>query len=196
MNKGELRALAVSYLKRSDFSAADFNAWCTFAASRLGRALRAQSNLVAVTLNAVANPVALPPDYRAMRSVEVGVSNGTFRLSVAEADLNSVPLSSQGGFPYAYRVEGLNMEVRPFSAVPLMVKYWNEPAALIDDSSTNAVLSAAPQVYLYAVLIEGAIWAMDAGAASGYVGVFNAEVEQLNLSGSYANAGDTPAMGG
>lgn len=194
MNKGELRTMVIGYLKRSDFSSIEFDQWVRFANVRIGRSLRGQDNLVSLAVTPTVNPVALPLDYRAMRSVESSQNNSTFRLRAMDAAFNTLPLSG-GGFAIAYRIRGFQMELRPFAAMPLNLEYWQAPAELVTDNQTNAVLTAQPMLYLYAVLMEGAVWAQDANAAQAYAGVFGTEVEELNIQGQNANLGDTPTMG-
>lgn len=194
MNKGELRTMVIGYLKRSDFSSVEFDQWVNFAGVRIARALRGQDNLVALVITPAVNPVTLPADYRAMRSVESSQNNSTFRLRAMDAAFNTLPLSG-GGFAVAYRIRGFEMELRPFAAMPLTLQYWQAPGALVTDNETNAVLTAQPMLYLYAVLMEAAVWAQDANAAQAYAGVFGTEVEELNIQGQNANLGDTPTMG-
>lgn len=192
MNKGELKGLVSEYLKRSDFDAV-FNTWVDFATIRIGRTLRAQDNLVQLNIPALANPEVLPADYRAMRSVETVQSSTTYRLQAVESAVNLLALT--GSFPVAYRIEGFNLQVRPYAAANVNLAYWASPAPLPTDGSTNAILTAQPMLYLYGTLIEGAIWAQDPASAQGYIAVYENEVGQLNAAGSESWGGDTPVMG-
>jgi hypothetical protein len=196
MTKTELRSLVEEYLKRSDFSPTVFDFWVRATLLRLGQQWRGQDNLIELVLAPVANPVLLPPDYRAMRSVEWSGTNSTYRVRSMEAGINQLMLAGGSAGPVGYRVNGFLLELRPFFAVPLTVRYWREPPALPLDSSTSVELDAQPQLFLYGCLIEGAIWAQDVAGAQGYVSVFDSQVETLNDQARSANAGDTPAMMG
>lgn len=197
MNKGELRTLVGEYLHRNDFSATLFDRWVEFAAVRIGRRLRGQDNLRIIMETPVASPLVLDPDVRAIRSIEAVSGTGTIRLRSTEQGLNLFNVAGSGSSwpgstPMVYRVEGFEVELRPFYTVPLSLAVWFQPAALLMDVSTNVVLTAQPQLYLYAVLVEGAIWTQDAQLARGYSDVFESEVAQLNAQGS--NVADTPYM--
>lgn len=192
MNKQELRELVVEYAKRSDFSAAVFDRWVTFTNIRIGRWLRGQDNIETMTVTPTPLPYLLPFHCRALRSVEGVSGNATYRLQSVEAFANVVSVAG-GGTPMVYRVNGFEFEVRPFQAVPLTLRFWSEPASLLADTDTNAVLTAQPMLYLYGVLFELSVWASDREAAAGHMQVFLAEIEQLNGQG--ASLVDTPVMG-
>lgn len=198
MNKGELRTTVAEYLHRNDFSATLFDQWVAFTTRRIGRMLRGQDNLTELLTTPTSNPVVLPPDFRAMRSVEWTGNNASYRVESSEQALNAYPLATGGsvwqGGPYVYRLDGFLMELRPFFEVELTIRYWRQPAELVSDSATNDILTAQPQLYLYGALIEGAIWTQDANLAQGYVSVFGDEVMTLNNQG--ANVADTPQMRG
>lgn len=195
MNKAELRALVSDYIKRTDFSASTFDFWVNATSRRIGRALRGQVNLVSVVLTPLANPVALPVDMRQIRSVErLGdAGNSSYRLVAVEAGLDRFVKNNYG--PLVYRAEGTSIEIRPFQSVELTIWYWGEPAPLVADGDTNAVLTDEPELYLYGCLSEAAIWGQDPESAVGYIQVFDAEVGALNVQGQVL-AGDTPTMMG
>jgi hypothetical protein len=195
LNKVELRGVVEEYLKRTDFSAALFDYWVGLTSSRIGTTLRGQVNLVVTVLTPVVNPLQLPLDLRQVRSVEWFGNNASFRVRSAEAAINTLPLAGQSPGPLYYRVAGFTMELRPFFATPLTIAYWSAPAGLPIDSSTNDILEAQPQLYVYGCLIEASIWAQDPAMATAMAAIFNDEIAKLDLQGSNVNAGDSPAMG-
>jgi hypothetical protein len=192
MNRGELESLVASYMHRTDL-ATQIPGFIDFATKRLGRMLRSQENETTLTWVTDQNPFVLPADYRGMRAVSVAQDRGPKTLTAVS--LQQINRLASIGIPATYAVSGKTITFAPYQASTITIDYWNEPAALNTGTDTNAVLTEYPYLYLYASLVEAAIYVEDAEKASTMSDVLLGEVDQVNSMSRDANAGGLPSMG-
>lgn len=95
-----------------------------------------------------------------MRDLVWKGSGRTVNLTYLPADAYSLRLLEQGS-PLRYAIIGKSLFVLPVpdAAGTLELTYWAEIPPLSQLQKTNAVLETAPDLYLYASLIESAPWA-------------------------------------
>lgn len=190
-----LETTAARYLHRDDLTAADYDAALYATTADLGRDLRAPENELVLEYaeGVLADPQALPVNYREMRTVEVDIYGGAYSLQAAsKAGLNQFPVS--GGTPARYAVMGSSLYIRPFQAVVLRAYYWSEPDALVNPTDTNPVMTRYPHLYLYRVLAELAIMTQDVELAGAYMDQYSGLVGSINMQSSAAQYGDSPVM--
>ena len=196
-DKSDLVALVESYMHRADATLDNnIGTWIDFATARIGRDLRSQQNEVTLDLSPLANPAALPADYRAMKVISYPADGN------ASIALRSVPpatiarVTNTGSSPAVYSVSGFELTVKPFQAKVFATTYWAEPDALVVDADENDVLNAYPYIYLYAVLIEGNAWVQDFVLRDQWLATYAGEVALTNEQSQSADVGDVPAMAG
>lgn len=193
MNRGELETLIAQYMHRNDLTA-NIPGFIDMATQRIGRTLRSQINEVSLTLGMTANPTPLPDDFRGMRTVLSEQDRGPNPLRAVSP--TQLARASSIGTPAFYAVAGKTITVQPFTAGNLLIDYWAEPAALTTPSSTNSVLTEYPYLYLYAALVEAAIFVDDTQKAGDMAGVFNNEISEVNQMSADANSGAIPIISG
>ena len=197
MNRAFLDDRAARYLHRKDFTQEDFDTAVQAATIEIGQRLKSQSN--EVRLDVVAgdwsDPQILPTDYRNMRTIEYAGQRGQRSLSAVSRDFMN-KYAAQGGAPAFYSIlAGFELHVRPYQAQDYSIFYWQEPAELSQEpDSTNPVLEAYPQMYLYRVVAELGFLTQDLELAKGYLSLFDDAVGRVNMTTKNANLGHAPAM--
>lgn len=161
--------------------------------TRIGRNLKSQENQGLELLSPTSNRFPVPDDYGQVRAL-VSLA-GTNPCTLKSLDLHTINHWRQsGGSPARYLISNRTIDVRPFVAGDYELFYWQRPdmASLPGDQS-NAVSEAWPSVYVYALLIELAVWAQDLENLQVYNEAFKAEVLEINKEAKRAS-GDKPAM--
>ena len=192
MTRGELETLIAAYMHRTDLGPY-IPGFIELAGQRIGRTLRSQANETVVELGITEPNTALPDDYRGMRSVLSKQDRGPRVLSAMSP--TQLARYTSNGTPAFYCIQGKTITVQPFTAGVIILDYWAEPAALPATTSTNAVLTAYPYLYLYAALVEASVFVDDTEKAGNMAGVFNNEITEVNNQGSDAMSGAIPVIG-
>lgn len=154
---------------------------------RIGRRLRVSGMVslpVTLTIIAGQNWVALPADWLEFKRI---TSAAEPRIEYMAPDaLADLPLC---GNPRAYSIEGnrLLYGQTPNADLPLTVKYYQRPP-LLSITASNWLLAASPSVYLYAALIEGAMFVKDSAKAGEWGTLFDKVVDELEGSDRAAMA--------
>jgi hypothetical protein len=182
MTRAELAQLVADYLHRDDMGGI-IPKFIDLATVRLGRDLTSLENEAQATISATANPIDLPADFKSIRELTYGNgSNPIYLQSVGRSRIHRYG----SGKPIAYSITGLKATIGPFSAGDYGIIYYQEPAALTSNSSTNAVLEAHPQLYLYATLLEAHTYTQDFELRAQALSTYQGELAGVN---SKANAG-------
>lgn len=153
-NYAELQTAITSWLHRSDLTSLipDF---ISLAEAKLNRRLRlrAQEN---TTTGTVAATVALPTGYIGMRSLTVS-AGGVFSPVTYTAPEN---ISGESGQPVSYSIVGDNLIFQNSSTgYTYSLTYYKPFDAL--SAGVNWLITNAPDVYLYATLLEAAPYLKD-----------------------------------
>lgn len=152
---------AGEYAGRTDF-AQHFDRFLRFAEAKLNRVLRVADMEKPATIALLNGDATLPTDFLHVR--EVVLPHGTILNSVSLQVLSS--RYATGGWPQGYAVVGNTLSVRPKWTGNASVTYYAAIPPLTLQNPTNWLSTKAPDVYLYAVVEEIAIWAKDAAAAA------------------------------
>lgn len=160
-----LKASIADYLARSDLTLAipDF---ITLAEAKFNRDLRCiQMETRATTDVNLSNTepefITLPLDFQTMRRVRVSSVTGKPRLefkSGAQADEYRASMGNVTGLPQFFTIFGTEMELipTPDQAYTLEMVYRAKLTPLSDTDTSNWLLAAAPDAYLYGALLEAA----------------------------------------
>ncbi len=192
MNRGELEALAASYMHRTDL-AGNIPGFISLATARLARDLRSVFNETFEEISVAADPTPLPDDFRAMRSIAQNTNGGSTSLRYVGAH-EITKYRNNDGQAMVYTIRGREMQIRPYQAGTYTVDYYNAPAALTTTADTNDVLENYPYLYLYATLIEGYIFIQDESMAASMLNIYSTELEAVNAESKKSRTGDAPAM--
>lgn len=160
-----LQASVLSWLHRTDSPpVTDFIA---LAEARLSADLDARPMETTTTLTCVAGTrtVALPTDLLEMRRLLVTDNDPVQILIYKSPDelVTDSPFITSTSRPTAFTVIGANLELAPTpdSAYPLELVYQQRIPALSNSNTTNWLLTAQPNAYLFGALVESAPWTQD-----------------------------------
>lgn len=159
---GSLMIDAGEYAGRNDFAHV-YSRLVALAESKLNRLLRVAEMEKAGTVTLTDGRADLPADFLEMRSL-VGPSGGPlFAISLTDMENR---YRGRGGYPTGYSIVGNVLQTGPSGGATLNLKYYAKIPALTPSSPTNWLLEKAPDVYLYGLVEEIAIWGMEADKAT------------------------------
>lgn len=150
MTLEKLRKLVESFSKRTDLRENDFlDQAIELAAIRIGRDVR-MMELDRIAMLDVVNSAGLPDGYQFMSSVTANVANREIVLiSVSSDQFSEVHQSIN-----TYTVK--NGQIHINGTARVTINYSVRPEELVNDADSNFVLTNAPDLYLFATLME--VW--------------------------------------
>lgn len=185
---GELQASVASWLNRGDLSA-NIPDFITLAEAQLNTDLEAGAMDTKTTLATVlgVNTVVLPTDMLGMRRLQV---TGTYNqpLSYRSPDeLSADYASNTSGQPIVFTVVGGNLELAPIpdAVYSLELTYKQRVPALSVINTTNWLLTAWPNAYLYASLLAAMPFIMNDARLPVWQALYAAAVEGINKTDWY-----------
>lgn len=184
----QLQAAAANWLVRGDL-AARIPEFITLAEARLNRLLRTRLSETEVALTTVvgARKLALPAGFTEPLRLWLESEEGRRELPFLEAGLMGA--SSLRGAPGAWTVDGgfIGFD-RPCDEAYGLTLRMLKAFSLSDASPTNALLSDAPDVYLFATLSEAGPFLRDAELASAYEAKLERALGELNAKDARSRA--------
>ena len=99
------------------------------------------------------------------------------------------------GVPRLYTIEGDNVRFwpTPDSNYSYVMAYWLKPEALSDSNTSNWLLAAAPDAYLYAALVAAA-GKLDSPKLSAWTAMLTEAVTALEQESINESTSDQPMM--
>ncbi len=182
-----------AYMKRS-FPADRQDTFLQLTHDRIFRDSRLQQNILKVSLTP-AQIMPLPDDFIDIR--EISYERGKRRVVLTAVGRHRLAVfASQTGFPVVYSLIGEEIEVAP-NNLPgsFTMYYWQKLPPLVATNSTNVILTEAPYLYLYGMMIEGAVFIQDTDARGLAVQTYEAEVSRLNGQADRSRFGEAPVIG-
>jgi len=92
---------------------------------------------------------------------------------------------------YAHIAGEIEMYPTPDATYDIELLYTQKIEALSDSNTSNWLLTEAPDLYLYAVLLETAIYLRDDERITAYAGMYQSKLAALNTSGNKATVSGT-----
>ena len=187
-NYSQLQASIANWLNRDDLTATipDF---ITLAEARFNRELRTQQMIVRKEATSDKQYVQLPADWLEAKNIQVGTTVLEYKTM---DDLDRLRAANLTGPVRYYTIVGLSLELLPApnDDIDIEMAYYQQIPAL-SASSTNWLLTKAPDLYLYGALSEAAqyldnderapLW--DTRVATTIESI-NAEAKKAEVSGS------------
>jgi hypothetical protein len=132
--------------------------------------------------------ISLPSDFQTMRRVRLSSVTGKPRLEyMAQSQLEDYRYSidNVSDQPIYYTIIGDELELAPTPGedYTLEMVYRANIPSLNSSNTTNWLLSLAPDVYLYGVLLEATPYMREDERAAVWGAAFTSCVEQLNMHG-------------
>ncbi|QCI67524.1 phage adaptor protein [Phreatobacter stygius] len=173
----ELVIAAGEYLNRADLVDV-MPRFVAMAEAKINRRLRDRRMLADVTLTPdETGTCSLPADFLEVERVEAQTAPP--RLVAAAAGRYAAGFSQPGG-PSVYTITGTALTLRPASATPVVLSYFQALPAL-ETALTNWLIQAYPDIYLYAVVFEAATYARDAASAGAAAQLFGDALEAADV---------------
>jgi hypothetical protein len=125
------------------------------------RRLRVREQEASANLTPSSGAVALPVDYLSWRRV---TWSGPTRLEleyVHPSYLQAAYPSAPSDVPRIFTIEGSSLKIRPVNDAMLEFDYFQKVPALSDSVSTNWLLSAHPDLYLFGSLVEAEMFGVN-----------------------------------
>ena len=162
---------------------------------RVQRDLRPQENVVKATIVPTSNLVDLPADFIDVR--ELSAKNGSRVVVLSSVGRHKLSIAtSQTGFPLVYSIIGNQFEVGPITIpADFTLWYWKKFPALVNPADTNVLLTAFPYIWLYAMLIEGAVYIQDDTLREVAAQTYLDEVRRVNQRADESRFGEAPVLG-
>jgi hypothetical protein len=180
----ELKAAVADYSVRSDLP---INTLIALAESKFASSIkhRLSEKYTEIAVAKDAASFSLPVDFQEGRSLKV--SHKPLTLASIDA-LNANPGEVE---QYAIVGNTVRLQSRPAKDITVGLTYYARVPALTDTNATNWLLTTFPDVYLYAVLVEYAIWAQDQDKQAAYATLLGVALGNLaadHAKGSFSGS--------
>jgi len=180
----ELQAAIADWLNREDLAAV-IPSFIALSEADISRSLRdyRMEKRSSATLDAQYS--ALPVDW--VETVRIHLTATTSRLELvsdgALADLRAARADATGKpTHYAHTSGGLELYPTPDASYAAELVYVAKVPALSASVTTNWLLSAAPDVYLYGALTQSAPYLKDDQRATVWASLYRAAIDNINLT--------------
>jgi hypothetical protein len=160
----ELTAAVTSWLARDDLTAAipDFVALFEAAANRR---LRVRQMETSAALTPAGGAAALPEDYLMWRRL-TWTGSRRRELDYVHPSYLQAAFDAAAGTPRVFTIEGATLKIRPVDGTALELDYFQRLPALSDAQTSNWLLAAHPDLYLFGALVEAEAFNKDADKAA------------------------------
>lgn len=183
-----------AYAKRS-YTVDRQDTFVQLSEARIFRDLRAQENVIKTTIVPTSNLIDLPADFIDVR--ELSAKNGSRVVVLSSVGRHKLSTAtSQTGFPLVYSIIGNQFEVGPITIpAEFTLWYWQKSPPLLNNPDTNILLTAFPYIWLYAMLVEGAVYIQDDTLRTTAIDTYLTEVQRVNQRASQSRFGEAPVLG-
>ncbi len=183
-----------AYIKRS-FPVDRQDTFVQLSQLRIQRDLRPRESLIKATLVPTSNLVDLPADFIDLR--ELSAMNGNRVVVLSSVGRHRLSIAtSQTGFPVVYSIMGNQVEVGPITVPPeFTLWYWQKFPPLVNTTDTNVLITAYPYIWLYAMLVEGAVYIQDDTMLQTARETYLTEINRVNVREAEGRFGEAPVIG-
>lgn len=161
----ELQSAVADYLHRTDLTT-QIQTFIALAEAEFNRVLRITGQVTNTTLSVSGNPTTLPTDWLSNKSVLV-YAGGQWRQVDPQSE-ETIRSYNAGGYPKHYAISGTNILFAPSpdGTYSVSLTYYAQIPALSNTTTTNHLLTSAPELYLWRAIYEGAKWMRDMDLAT------------------------------
>jgi hypothetical protein len=156
----QLQAAVASWLDRDDLTT-EIVDFITLFEAVANRRLRVRQMETSTTLTPSSGSATLPSDYLQWRRVTWTGSVRQELEYVHPSYLQALYPDTPSDTPTVFTIEGSTLKVRPTSETGLEFDYYQKIAALSDAATTNWLLTAHPDLYLFGSLVEAQMFTVD-----------------------------------
>lgn len=193
----DLKTAAADWLNRADLTARipDF---ITMAEARMNRdkRLRVIDAIARDTLSVSSQFTSLPADFGQMVNCEYQGDPVVPLTYATPQQMDAYRQTGSTGNPMHYSVIGNELEVVPVqsSAVTLGLIYYKRIVALSDSATSNWLLTAAPDIYLYATLLQSAPFLKEDERLATWGGLYNEACNDYHASSEADTVAGSPLV--
>lgn len=163
----ELQTAIGNWLDRTDLSSRITEFIALFEA-QINRRLRVRKQQTTTTLTVTSGVATLPTDYLEWKRLTWTGSPNRQLEYVSPEFLANINQSSVTGPPSYFTIEGESIKVGPLDNTSLSMMYEQKLPALTDSATTNWMLTAHPDGYLFGSLTMSATFTEDAQAGQAW----------------------------
>jgi len=183
-NYSELKTAVANWLNRDDLTDR-IPEFITLAEARFNRALRIRAMEGLYTANTVKDQrnYNLPTNYLQMRSFRINQDPKIALSYVTPEIMNRVWAGSEVGIPRAYTImaNDLFLGPSPSAIYEMEMDYYRKFDPLSTSTTTNWVITNAPDLYLYGALLEAEPFIMNDARTALWSGAFYKAIEDIQL---------------
>lgn len=193
----ELKTAIGNWLNRSDLTdrIPEFIAMAEARMNRDSR-LRVIDAVTRDTLSVSSQFTALPSDFGQLINCELQTSPVTLMEYATPQQLDAWRHSTPTGNPKYFGIVNNDLEVAPVptSAVTLGLIYYKRIVALSDSATSNWLLAAAPDLYLYASLVEASPYLHEDERVPVWESQYERRADAYRLSSERDQTTDSPLV--
>lgn len=183
-----------NYTHRTDLSA-EYDTWIGLVESELNLELRTRQQIIATTLSATTNTVALPADFLQMRNLELATSPIEPLRFVTSEQRDLYDRQASTGKPRLYDIVGSNLILSPTpdQTYTLNIEYYAKIPAL-PTNATNWLITNFPHVYLYGCLAQAGAYITDNDRLQTFLQGYETAKMRLNKADDDAVYNSSPRL--
>lgn len=193
MNYGELKTAVQGWANRADLAGV-LPTLLALAEQRIYNGSASESGLrleSMVVTNAAYTPGALPARF--LQIVRVAWSVGTRKIPLVYRTADGISIAENTpGIGAWFSIRGGQLLLGPTITGPIELVYYAKLPALVADADTNDLLTNHPSIYLYAALVEVAVWLQDDAMAAQYGPLFADAMNKVREADETAKRGTSP----
>lgn len=181
----ELKAAIAAWSHRSDLTTyiPDFIA---AAENRMFYDLRVKEMESRATYTPSSRFLSTPTRMTTIRRITAQTNPPVQLLSVSPDGLME-KYDDSSGTPKFYTILGSEIQFNRTPTCDVEIQYYAEPEALSDSNTTNAILTAYPQVYLAASMIEAMLYTVNDAGVQKWTQVYQDHLMRANKASSRFN---------
>lgn len=149
------------------------------AESRIFSDLKVKEMEARTTYTPTSRYLATPTRLTSMRRVVAKTATPRQLLSTSPDGIHAL-YDTATGTPSHYTVIGSEIEFNRVPNIDIEIVYYAAPAPLSDSATTNAILTAYPDVYLAACMMEAGVFIKDPGMISMWANAYSDAFSRAN----------------
>jgi hypothetical protein len=153
----DLKTSLANWLNRSDLSTTEIPEAIALAERRFNRTLRVPEMEDTASASASSGSITLPTDFMELRAAYISADPKVTLEPMSLADLRTTYAAATTGKPQNYALQSGNEMVlgpSPDATYTIVINYWAKIPALGGSQATNWLLTAHPDLYIYASRIH------------------------------------------
>jgi hypothetical protein len=177
----ELQTACANWLSRVDLTAR-IPEFIALAEAKIQRTLRVRQMETRVSATAT-EWMSLPTDYIELRNIKITSTRPYVALTLIDPGQADADYTGATGLPLFYTLQGNQVRLIPApdaTTYTVEMIYFKKIPALSVTNTTNWLLTAAPDAYLYGTVTEALVMVQDDGRAAAASSAFARVIEDLH----------------